>query len=101
MDYARLIEGEIQFAPRKLSTIINNEAFTVYNPPPALLEFSGYFPVIYNDMPNDASEGYHYEQRYIFNDDEIIQEWVLTEDSDEISDAEALAIILGGDVADA
>ena len=78
-------------APRK----VNYQETTIWNPPDHIYEELGYYPITYTDMPDDAPEGYHYESHWEQDESEIVQVWDLVEDSDEISDEEALAIILG------
>lgn len=95
MKYAKLIEGALVYAPRKLPTEIDGEPYVVYNPPDELLEAQGWLPVVYTDPP-EAPEGYHYEPTYTEDGGEIVQGWVLVEDPDDISDSEALEIIMGG-----
>lgn len=95
MKYAKLIGGALIYAPRKLATEIDGESYMVYNPPDELLEEQGWLPVVYTNPP-EAPEGYNYEPTYTEDDGEIVQGWVLVEDSDDISDSEALDIIMGG-----
>ena len=94
---AKLIDGALVYAPRKLATEIDGEPYVVYNPPDELLEEQGWLPVVYTNPPG-APEGYHYEPNYTEDDGEIVQSWVLVEDPDDISDGEALEIIMGGAV---
>ena len=65
-----------------------------------MLEEQGWLPVIETEMPGDAPDGYHYEPTYTEwqteTGREILQDWELVEDPDDISDTEALEIILGG-----
>lgn len=89
--YAQLINGILRPAPKKVTV----EESTIYNPTGETLEALGYFPVEYTAMPDDAQEGYHYESGWQQGADSIIQTWTLIEDDDEITDDEALMIILG------
>lgn len=97
---AKLIDGEIRFAPRKIQREIDGEMYTTYNPTDEMFAEQGWLPVVENEMPDDAPAGWHYELTYTENDGEIVQDWVLVEDPDDISDSEALEIILGGGVDD-
>ena len=98
---AKLIDGNIVFAPRMIQREIDGIDYTTYNPTDEILAEQGWLPLVYIDMPNNVIEGYHYEDIYVEQNDEIVQSWELVEDletSDEISDTEALAIILGGEI---
>lgn len=101
MKHAKLIEGKIVYAPRKLPTEIDGEPYVVYNPPDELLEAQGWLPVVYTDPP-EPPEGWHCEPTYTEwqteTGREILQEWMLVQDPDDISDSEALEIIMGGAV---
>ena len=97
---AKLIDGEIRFAPRKMEIMIDDEPYTVYNPPAALLEADGWLPVVYTDPPDDAPEGYTYEPGWEEEDNQIVQTWELVELPDDISAEEALDIIMGGEIYD-
>ena len=92
---AKLIEGDIIFAPRKMNTTIDGEPYVVFNPPDEMLAADGWLPVRYTE-PGEASPGCHMEPGWEEQNGEIVQIWTEVEDSDEISDAEALEIILGG-----
>lgn len=95
----KLIDGKLVFAPRKMSTTIDGEPYVVYNPPDEMLAADGWLPVVFETEPGDAPEGYHYEATYTEwqaeTGREILQEWELVES--ELTDSEALEIILGGD----
>lgn len=92
---AKIIDGEIVFAPRKIVREIDGEMYTTYNPTDEMLADAGWLTVVETEPP-EAPEGYHYEATYTEDDGEIVQGWVLVEDSDDISDSEALDIIMGG-----
>ena len=96
MAYAKLIDGALVYAPRKIQTEIDGERYTVYNPPDELLAEQGWLPVVFTDMPDVAPEGYVYAPGWEQAGDEIVQGWELVEAPDDVSDAEALEIILGG-----
>ena len=91
MYYAKLIDSELVFAPRKLRGGEN----TVYNPPAALLEAEGYKPVVYTEAPA-VEEGCRAVCGWTETADKILQTWTAVPEGD-ISDAEALEILLGGE----
>lgn len=95
MQYAKLIGGQLVYAPRKMNTEIEGEPYVVYNPPAEMLEADGWLPMIETEPP-EAPEGYHYEPTYTEEGGEIVQGWELVEDPDDISNDEALGIIMGG-----
>lgn len=100
MKYAKIIDGQIVFAPRKINRIIDGQEFTTYNPTDEMLAEQGWLLVIETDPPGDAPEGYHYEPTYTEwqteTGREILQEWELVET--EYSEADAYEILFGGDV---
>lgn len=89
--YAKIVDGELSIAPRRLT--VGN--VTVYNPGDDELLSEGYLPVIFTDPP-EAPEGYSYEPGWAEQEEAIVQVWTLAPLSDDISDEEALSIILGG-----
>lgn len=91
MKYAKLINGVLRYAPKKVTV----GDTLIFNPTGETLTALGYYPLSYTDMPEDAPEGYHYESGWQQGEDSIIQTWTLVEDDDEITDDEALMIILG------
>lgn len=91
--YGKLIEGNLTIAPRKLP----GDGVVVYNPPEEMYLMQGWKPIQFTDEP-DAPIGYHYEESWEETSDEIVQTWTLVEDPDDIDDAEALEILLGGAV---
>lgn len=90
--YGKIIDGVLRFAPKKVEY---NDTI-IFNPPDSVYEALGYYPIHYTEMPDDAPDGYHYESAWEQKETEILQTWHLVEDSDEISDEEAFAIIFGG-----
>ena len=72
MKYAKLIDGQIQFAPRKLTV----GEYTVYNPTPEMLIAEGYKPVIYTDPP-ETQPGYIAVPGWTENALEIAQVWTV------------------------
>ncbi len=90
MQYAKLTDDAPQFAPNPMR-IGNN---FVGNPPEAFYLEQQYKPVQFSERP-EALPGFRVRQQWIETDDAIIQRWTLTEETD-LSDGEALDIILGG-----
>ena len=75
MKYAKLIDGYIQYAPKK----IKRGETIVYNPTAQMLILLGYKPVTENPMPV-CEEGYHCEPFYRETTEEIIIDWNIVED---------------------
>ena len=96
---AKLIDGELVLAPRKINREIEGEPYVTYNPTDEMLAEQGWLAVVETDPP-EAPAGYHYEPYYTEQITEtgtvIYQEWELVKDPDDISDSEALEIIMGG-----
>ena len=91
--YAKLINGNLIHAPKML--VIGDTH--VWNATAEQYAAQGWLPVVYTDLPEQ--DGYYAESGWAEEDGRIVQEWVLIpipEDED-IDDAEALNIILGGD----
>ena len=84
MDYARLIEGEIFFAP---NPILFGENY-IGNPPGTVYEEEGFKPVVYANDPGEAPEGFKWSERWTEEDHNIQQYFVLEEVP--ITDEEAL-----------
>ena len=76
--YAKLIDGELTPAPRKIQRVIDGEQYITYNPTGEMLEEQGWLPVVETPMP-EAPEGYHYEPTYTEDGGEIVQSWELVE----------------------
>lgn len=74
--YARLQNGALCSAPRTVQW----RNCTVCNPGKDRLMELGYKPVIYVDMPENTTDGKHYESRWIETDSEIVQTWNLVDD---------------------
>ena len=89
--YGKLIEGNLQIAPRKL----NGDGVIVYNPPAEMYLAQGWKPVRFTDEP-EAPSGYFYESGWEEQADAIVQTWALTPLPDDIDEAEAYDIIFGG-----
>ena len=90
MIYAKLIDGEAVFAPRKL----RHGRTLVYNPTAALLAACGYKPVHFAELP-ECGEGLVPVPVWSESEEAIEQLWT-TEPEGELSDAAALEILLGG-----
>lgn len=90
MTYAKLIEGQIVFAPRK----IRGPEYTTYNPPAEMLIEAGYKPVTYTDPP-EVEEGYVAVPGWEETEEAIVQTWTVEPEGD-ISAEEALEILMGG-----
>lgn len=93
-DYGKIVDGNLIYAPVPLPvggvpTWTNN---------PAIYAGEGYLPVQHSEKPE--REGYWYERVWEEQDGVIRETWVEHEipPTNEISDAEALAIITGGAV---
>lgn len=89
--YAKLIDGNLQIAPRKLP----GDGVIVYNPPAEMYLEQGWKPVQYTDSP-EAPSGYYYESGWEEQADAIVQVWTLTPLPDDIDEAEVYNIIFGG-----
>lgn len=75
MNYAKLTQGRIQYAPKKIKDGLS----TIYNPTADILMAHGYKPLTVNPMPTMQS-GYHAFPSYIETDTEIVQTWTAEED---------------------
>ena len=90
--YAKLTDGNLTIAPKML-TIGDNH---VWNATAEQYAAQGWLPVVFTDAP-EPPEGYTYESGWAEEDNQIVQTWTMVELPDDIDDAEALQIILGGD----
>ena len=90
--YGKLIDGELQIAPKKL----NGDGVVVYNPPAEMYLAQGWKSVAYTEQPDDPPAGYYYESGWEEQTDAIVQTWVLIPLPDDIDEAEAYDIIFGG-----
>lgn len=97
MIYAKLIEGELVFAPNPIKV---GEAY-IGNPLGSVYEAEGYKPVTYTDPPGEPDEGYRWVETWTETDSEIVRGWEAVElpPEGDIDPAEALDIILGGESA--
>ena len=72
MRYAKLIDDQIQFAPRKL--IVGE--YVVYNPTPEMLIAAGWKPVHIDQYPEeDPPEGYYWAIQWSQDDHNIYGHW--------------------------
>lgn len=94
MRYAKLINGSIAYAP---NPILHNGLW-YGNPPGSVYEAEGYKPVTYTEQPEPLGVG-RWIETWKETDEAIVQGWVWHEatDEDEISDTEAIDMLLGGD----
>lgn len=91
---AKIIDGALVYAPRKINRTIDGQDYTTYNPTDEMLAEQGWLPVVETDPP-EAPEGYHYEPTYTEESGEIVQGWELAET--EYTDSEVFDILFGGD----
>ena len=75
MNYVKLTQGRIQYAPKKIKDGLS----TIYNPTADILLAHGYKPLTVNPMPTMQS-GYHAVPSYTEIDSEIIQSWTVEAD---------------------
>lgn len=90
--YAKIENNIFIPAPKKLP----GDGTTVYNPLAEMYLAAGYKPVTFTEPPGDPPVGYTYEGGWEETEEAIVQTWTLVELPDDIDDAEALEIILGG-----
>ena len=91
MIYGKLINGELRGAPNPLKT----EESYIFTNNAAIYLANGYKPIILTDSPSD---GKSYTSSWTETETEIIQVWTEQQQTDEISDSEALSIITERDV---
>ena len=75
--YAKLQNGMLRSAPKTVTW----NGCTVNNPSAEKLMELGYKPVVYTDMPENTTEGKHYESSWTETEAEIIQTWNLVDDN--------------------
>lgn len=94
MQYAKLINGSIIYAPNP----ILHDGLWYGNPPPEVYLTEGYKPVRYTNQPEPQGVG-RWEETWTETDEAIVQGWVWHEaaDEDEISPEEALDMLMGGE----
>lgn len=74
--HAKLQNGILRSAPKTVQW----NGCTVNNPSDDKLVELGYKPVRYTDMPENTTEGKHYESGWTDTESEIIQTWNLVDD---------------------
>ena len=92
MNYAKLIDGHLVFAPCKLTV----GECVVYNPTPEMLIAEGYKPVVYTDPP-ETQPGYAAVPGWEENALEIVQVWTVEPEPDEVDADRAMEILFGGE----
>ena len=92
MRYAKLINNSPVYAP---NPILVDGAY-IGNPPSSVYEAQGYKPVVYSDPPSPAPAGYQWKESWSEGDNNILQSWVLEEET-EIPPDEAMEILFGGE----
>ena len=94
MRYAKLINNRPVYAPNPITV----DGVRIGNPSPELLLEQGYKPVQLTNQPEPQGIGW-WETVWTEEDEAVVQGWVWHEatDEDEISDAEALDMLLGGE----
>ena len=92
MKYAKLIDGEIQFAPNPIG--VGNRQ--IGNPPASVYEAEGYKPVVYTNPPT-VEHGYIAIPGWQEEDNEIVQVWHIEEEPDEVDADRAMEILFGGE----
>ncbi len=90
--YGKLIEGELQTAPKKLE--INGN--WVWNAPSEEYLAQGWKPVRFTDEP-EPIEGYFWQSGWTETETEIVQTWTQEPLPDDVDEAEAFEIIFGGE----
>lgn len=88
--YGKLIEGELIYAPKKLS----GNGVIVYNPPAKMYREQGWKTIINTD--EKPPEGYYFEEEWVEKETTIEIKRTLVPVPDEVSDEEAFEIIFGG-----
>ena len=89
--YGKLIDNKLFIAPKKL----DGNGIVVYNPPSEMYLLQGWKFLIFVDMPNDAPDGYEYEEGWEETLDTIAQTWTLVKSSNDIDEVEVYNIIFG------
>lgn len=94
MEYAKLINASLVYAP---NPILHNGLW-YGNPPASIYGAEGYKPVVYTDQPEPQGVGW-WNEVWAETDEAVVQgwEWHEATDEDEISDTEAVEMLLGGD----
>lgn len=90
---AKLIDGALVYAPRKIQTEIDGKPYTTYNPKDEQLAAQGWLNVVETEHP-EPPIGYEYRPTYAEVAGEIVQSWELVEA--ELTAEQALSVITGG-----
>lgn len=85
---AKIIDGQLVDAPRKIKRDIDEGTYVTYNPTDEMLAKQGWLNVVKTNPPGNAPEGWHYEPIYTEEGGKIIQGWELVQD--EITEESAL-----------
>lgn len=93
MTYAKLINGQIQFAPNPI--VIGDRQ--IGNPPGEVYTEQGYKPVTYTDPPGEPDEGYIWVAKWVETTDDILQGWEQVIEPDEVDAERAMEILFGGE----
>ena len=80
--YAKLIDGALHLAPKKLS----GEGVIVYNPPAEMYRAQGWLPVELTDAP-EAPSGYYCEPGWEETEEAIVQTWTLVPLPDDVPES--------------
>ena len=96
MKYAKLVNGKPSYAP---NPILHNGLW--YGNPPAQLLMTMDYKRLERSDPPEVPPGYVAVQGWVEETETIREVWTLREltDEDEISDTEALDMLMGGDSA--
>ncbi len=81
--------------PTKFCGWVQDGDTILTNPSTELIVAYGFKPLIEEDRPSNA--GYIYSPVWTQTDENITRSWVVSGTNGEISDSEALAIIVGGE----
>lgn len=92
MNYAKLIEGELIFAPNPIKV---GDTY-IGNPPSSVYEAEGYKQLLYADKPSEAPAGYYWVETWTEGENLIQQGWVLAEET-EASPEAAMEYLFGGE----
>ena len=92
MKYAKLNEGNLEFAPNPI--IIDDRQ--IGNPSDEVYADQGYKPVTYTDPP-ETEPGYIAVPGWEETDNAIVQTWTIEEEPDEIDADRAMDILFGGE----
>lgn len=92
MRYAKLIEGNLVFAPNPI--ILGDRQ--IGNPPGEVYAEQGCKPVVYADPP-ETEPGFVAVPGWAETDEAIIQTWTAEEEPDEVDADRAMEILFGGE----